>query len=351
MVAATKSLASNRFHAIDVLRGAAAIAVLLSHYVPHLNRYAEDVPAFVSMEFGHYAVKLFFAISGFVIFYSLNRCSSLTDFAVLRASRLYPAYWASMVMAVFVDVVLLRNPFWLGGIVTNLTMFQEYLGFPHLDTVYWSLSVELAFYFIAAMVFFASAHRKPLAVVFVWLIVTILWSQTLFEYSPGNAVRSGWLARIFALDYAPYFAIGMILFDVSIKGWRTVSLFLILLAILVEYLMFRIEGLLVASSVAAILGLAVHGRLNFLVCKPTLWLGGISYSLYLLHKNIGIAAINWLLPYIKSGWLTLILITAAMLALSTLLNRVVEVPALHAIRLVYERRTKHIRRRKTVDYK
>ena len=328
---------SARFHEIDVLRGLAAFAVLLSHYVPHLHRFSDDASRIATMEFGHHAVRLFFVISGFVIFNSLDKSRTVLDFVVSRFSRLYSAYWVSILLSTVVYVWLLGNPPWLGAIVTNATMFQEFMGFPHLDPVYWSLTVELAFYVNVAALFVAGLHRRRLWIVFFWLCVTCVWALTLFEYTPGNSVRSGWLARIFALDYSSYFAMGIVFFDAHRTGWRASKLGLILFAILAQVLLFGVEGLVVASAIAAIFGLATTGFLRITVCRWTLWLGGISYSLYLLHRNLGFAALNWLLPYVHSSVVAFVIVTAAMLLLATMLTRFVEIPAMRAIRAVYRR--------------
>jgi len=52
---------------IDVLRGLAALTVVFSHYFPYWNRYNGEIPVLVTNAVGSDAVRLFFAISGFVI--------------------------------------------------------------------------------------------------------------------------------------------------------------------------------------------------------------------------------------------------------------------------------------------
>src|SRR3954454_2537178 len=88
-----------RFQELDVLRGLAALAVVLFHY---LTRYDQiytprgDVP--FGFPFGTSGVELFFVISGFVIFMTLARCASASDFLISRFSRLYPTYWAAVLL-------------------------------------------------------------------------------------------------------------------------------------------------------------------------------------------------------------------------------------------------------------
>ncbi len=90
-------VANSRVGELDALRGLAVLSVVAFHYTTfyqqeqgHLQPLGFGFPA------GNYGVHLFFLISGFVIFMSLERTRSAMDFAVSRFSRLFPAYWAAM---------------------------------------------------------------------------------------------------------------------------------------------------------------------------------------------------------------------------------------------------------------
>ena len=85
-----------RLQGLDSLRGLAALAVVLYHYtfgytqvvgkhMPGLDLIATD---------GHFGVYLFFIISGFVIFMTLERSAKAIDFSVSRFARLWPPYLA-----------------------------------------------------------------------------------------------------------------------------------------------------------------------------------------------------------------------------------------------------------------
>ncbi len=79
---------------VDALRGLAAIAVVLYHFTTRFGEIYRDNPsASASFPEGYYGVNLFFIISGFVIFMTLERTKQPMDFVVSRFSRLFPAYW------------------------------------------------------------------------------------------------------------------------------------------------------------------------------------------------------------------------------------------------------------------
>src|SRR5262250_3203475 len=76
----------SRLEELDVLRGLAALAVVVFHYSGHATRYFTGFPFHFTV--GLHGVELFFVISGFVIFMTLERTARLRDFAVSRFSRL-----------------------------------------------------------------------------------------------------------------------------------------------------------------------------------------------------------------------------------------------------------------------
>lgn len=90
-----------RLPALDWLRFAAALGVLAYHYV---SSYLPDDPGSRWLEYaahvtryGYLGVELFFIISGFVILWSAQG-KSAASFAVSRFARLYPAFWAAMLL-------------------------------------------------------------------------------------------------------------------------------------------------------------------------------------------------------------------------------------------------------------
>jgi peptidoglycan/LPS O-acetylase OafA/YrhL len=331
-----------RFQEIDVLRGLAALTVVFSHYIPYWNRYLTDIPVLLPNDIGYYAVKLFFIISGFVILITLERCSTIVDFALLRFSRLYPVYWASLVVTTLLAVLVFGGEFWLAGFVTNLTMFQEFLGYPHFDNVYWSLSVELAFYLNVGWLFALKLHRTVHWLVAAWLVLTIVWATTLggSVLEPGELLDDryrDWLALLFVLDYSPYFAIGILFYRAQRHGWAFATAALFGLAFAVEFLLNSWRGLAVALVNALLFGLAVNGYLRFLVCRATLWLGTISYSLYLVHRNLGYHLLDWMHAHAVNAAAAILVVAGCALLLATALTYGVERPGSARLRFWYGR--------------
>jgi peptidoglycan/LPS O-acetylase OafA/YrhL len=282
---------------------------------------------------------LFFVISGFVIFMTLDRCRSVSEFAVLRFSRLYPTYWATLLLATLISVSIFGNKLWLGGMLANLTMFQEFLRYPHMDVVYWSLSLELAFYLNAAWLFALGWHRQPRLVVAIWLGVACVWALASPVVAPGQEPVRDWLALLFALDFAPYFAIGVVFFDAMKHAWSPSRVGLIAFAVAAEFVIHGGSGLAVIAIILALFFAATHGYLRLLASKPMLWLGAISYSLYLIHRNLGYQLLDWMHAHGVGVGLAMPIAVLSALLLATLLTYCIERPALARLRSWYRRRT------------
>jgi peptidoglycan/LPS O-acetylase OafA/YrhL len=94
---------------------------------------------------------------------------------------------------------------------------------------------------------------------------------------------------------------------------------------------------LITSTFYLLFFLAVTGRLKFLSVKPLIILGSMSYSLYLLHQNIGYVVINKLYNIGVNPIISIILAILTTLSLAYLTTRFVEKPSLIVIRNAYRK--------------
>jgi peptidoglycan/LPS O-acetylase OafA/YrhL len=321
-----------RFEELDVLRGVAAMAVVVFHYSGHATRYFTGFP--FDFKVGARGVQLFFAISGFVIFMTLENTRRLRDFAVSRFSRLYPAYWATLAILVVVDA-LATGKIWLTGTAINATMLQSFIGVQDFDLVFWTLGVELAFYLIMGALFAVGWTSRIVPVAFAWLAVATAVALATTHLPPWLPVYA---TRFLILPNAPYFIIGMMWYRIHTKGIAAAPVAVIAAAIATAFVVGGTPDALVALAVAGLVGLAVMGALRFAVSGVTLWLGAISYPLYLLHRNLGYRVLFALndrgVPSIASFLVGI----AFALILATIVSLLVERPVMAAIRKWYKAR-------------
>lgn len=318
------------------------MAVVLFHATTRYNElFAPAVPAAWALPQGHHGVNLFFIISGFVIFMTLERTQRPMDFVVSRFSRLFPAYWCAIVItfAVTHALALPIKTVSAAQAAGNFLMLHGYLGIPHVDGVYWTLEVELMFY-IGMFIMFRSGRMHHLVPVLMALLALRIAYAALAR---GFGIDLPWtLSRVLILQYLPWFCLGICihrfvgpLLAGGRRRWQALAAAAVLTLALTEG---------VATGVLAIaLGLlvwgAAAGRLPALRHRVLVGLGAISYPLYLLHENIGWSVILRLSERGVPIDLATLAAIALALAMAALLHRVVEQPAMHAIRRWYAGRT------------
>ena len=101
-------MSSARISSLDALRGIAALAVVLYHYTFRYNAlYGHNfsLEPLSVLKYGHLGVQLFFIISGFVIYLSIENTQSIKKFASNRFARLYPAYWCAVFVTFFTVMI------------------------------------------------------------------------------------------------------------------------------------------------------------------------------------------------------------------------------------------------------
>jgi peptidoglycan/LPS O-acetylase OafA/YrhL len=333
----------DRIREVDALRGLAALGVVLFHYLDwYEGAHGHATDPLFWLPWGERGVQLFFVISGFVIFMTLQRTHRPMDFVVSRFSRLYPVYFAAILVTTAV-VHLLDVPYYqrpLSDVVANFSMLQALPFVPghHIEGAYWTLYVELWFY-LAMLVLLASGQLRwverylalGLAASWVW------WGGLVL----GGARAWGWnLTETFGLviPHLPFFVLGICIYRWH-AGERPREARLILLAALLSILVQHpIDFAITALVALGAFRLILTGRARFLRQPLLVWLGAISYSLYLVHNYAGRALI---LRLQDAGWganESILLALATALLVATLLTRLVERPAQRYIRRWYDHR-------------
>lgn len=328
---------------LDALRGLAALAVVLFHYTTRYDQlFGRAVPLGFSLPWGDHGVDLFFVISGFVILMTLERATSSLDFIVGRCARLYPAFWVAVGLT-FTIVTCATLPDWQvtpRDALLNLSMLPSLLKAELVDGVYWSLQTELFFY-VAMLALHQAGWLKRLPLtLFLWLLVATA-VQGALALGADQSRFSGLLTKLLtllSLDYLHLFAIGMVLYRMYQQQRVRWSGALLIAACILWRGLFDPDtnGALIVLLVTAIMALALRGQ-AWLRTRPLVFLGSISYSLYLLHQNIGYVVIRELTLCGIDPRLSLLAALVTSLPLATLLTYLIERPALRAIKQAYHR--------------
>ncbi|MGH8027878.1 MAG: acyltransferase family protein [Pseudoxanthomonas sp.] len=327
-----KASPSSRVVELDALRGIAALAVVAFHYTTHYGReYGHATPLGFGFTPGNYGVNLFFLISGFVIFMTLERTRNAMDFVVSRFSRLFPAYWAAMLLtaAAVYTVGMPDQRLPLGDLLLNFTMVQQILGAEHLDGSYWTLQVELFFY-AQMLLWFALGQLKRIhLIILLWLALAVGYGEV-----EMHRMHFSYLAReLLILRHIPFFALGILFYRLHTRPQENLLNYAMIgLCLLAIGMAYPLVYLWVALGCCGIFLLFVKNMLSWLCGSFFVFLGSISYSLYLLHQAIGFALIHGLERRGMPSLAACLLALAMVLALASALTFAVERPAMRKIR-------------------
>ena len=298
-----------RYRTIDSLRGFAAIAVVFFHLTGNIRQELSMwVPEIVMtiFSYGYLGVPVFFVISGFVIAQSIANANVnlkfAGNFALRRMIRLDPPYWASIIIAMV--LLAMKNAMQVNEepypsfstLAAHIFYLQDLLKIPPvISEVYWTLCLEVQFYLFFI---FSAVLMSAIAPSKYWgknlhfiLILAFGVASILADYKLLKSMPAG-----FFLPYWHYFVTGIILSEVAKKTPYATFVFLFWLGF--EVIMQISQPLrpytiaLIFCAAFVYLGLFFNALDRWLVYRPFLFLGYISYSLYLLHPDIGWKAIS-----------------------------------------------------------
>lgn len=263
------------------------------------------------LRFGSAGVDLFFIISGFVISMTLDKSPTVVHFVISRVSRLFPAYWMAVLIS-FLIIMLhhnsssvpmpeMHNP----GITlaANLSMLQYYLGVADIEPPYWTMIVELVFYVFIGGLMFSRCRQYTLSISA--MLCVVIGISSFFVMSDYN-VKAIFVA-IPLLYHFPLFFIGMLFYRRFSSGLKMDFYFLLIIGVICQLCIFphtwrtckyisEGEYLLVLFLFLLVFESFCRQRLQFIVHPVTLFLGQISFPLYLTNQYINI---NFIVPYMR----------------------------------------------------
>lgn len=284
---------NKRILEMDALRGIASLAVVFFHYTTRYEELFNHVKQpYPSFSYGSLGVKIFFIMSGFVIFISLNNAQNIKEFFIKRFIRLYPAYiFAVILIYIVVSLYGLEGrQVSMSDAVINLTMLQGHIPrVLHVDGAFWTLTIELTFLVIMGISFYRGITKNIVSFSFSWLLISssVMIINLLFSSPLTNYIK-----LLSISEYSHLFIAGIIFY--YLKQHKNKKYYSVLVSCLIYEFIFINS---ISSNIAVVLFfslfyLMINNKLRFLAVKPLIYLGAISYQVYLLHQNIGYVIIN-----------------------------------------------------------
>ena len=296
---------------VDGLRALGIVYVFMYHvgYHPNFSFGLLNVSDVLSR--GFLGVDLFIVLSGFCLYWPTANSSKPFDvrqYFLRRFWRIAPAYYMSILVmllmpnALVILMKLLHKPAtWqevpgLVQILTHLT-FTHAL---HPDTwagiqgAYWSLGLEAQLYVAFPLVLIAVKKLGVPVTSFCMWLITVAWS-----YIWPNVFPNGeYAAALSIFGRWGHFAAGMLVAHIcrgaNRKNHWGLGLLGLTLVVLGQLSIVREISLIPATDLCSLSGFALilmsavqpAGVPTIFSIKPLVYLGTISYSIFLLHQNI-----------------------------------------------------------------
>ena len=285
---------------LESIRGISALIVLLFHL-------KEATSSIIIQNFlvlnGALFVDFFFVLSGFVIAYNystkINTTLDLLKFKLKRILRLYPLHILMLIIFTLLEVAKYfvskkigvfptTEPFSINNVYTfihNLTLTNGFLPLNSFNVPSWSISVEFYAYFLFSLIVLLIKNQKICFLIF----VSISLFSFLYTINSGGGLRSmenedGFVRCCFS------FFLGTVVFNsrdyIKFNSKHTNFLILIFLILLVISFLIKNNfiGVLLFSMILLV---SVSEQNNIFVkilsIKPLLYLGSISYGIYMFH--------------------------------------------------------------------
>jgi peptidoglycan/LPS O-acetylase OafA/YrhL len=330
-------LKKSRVNEIDLLRFVAAMGVVFFHYAFFQWFSSQQYPYLAPIaKYGYLGVQLFFMISGFVITMSATR-EKLKVFIVSRIVRLYPAFWACCTLTfLIVSFLHKKGSFTFVQYMLNMTMLSGFIGVPSIDSVYWTLFVEIRFYVLVAIILAIGQIKKVESLLVIWSLLSIV----LYLCPDHLIVR---FLRIFLItSYSAFFIAGTSFFLVWSRGLtplRTTIIFAMCVLGIVQTIadipakVSMFQGTAVSPYVVSVSIIIFFSLMTLISLRVTgFWgrkswslAGSLSYPLYLIHGQIGYAVFEKFVGQShRYALLTAVIAGALITAYSV--NRLVERP-------------------------
>jgi peptidoglycan/LPS O-acetylase OafA/YrhL len=304
-----------RYDYIDALRGIAIIGVLFAHTGLYSNIiYPSWLQSLAEINLGPRGVQLFYLVSAFTLCLSFSKRKTFEkhgtlNFYIRRFFRIAPLFYLSIIYYLWQQNYWNANPshFSILNILTTFT-FTNGLSPAWINNIVfggWSIAVESTFYLIFPLLFYIFYKLKTVKAALIFTLITAIALQLfrLYLLSIPMVSKSPDLQTYtfqFFPPQLPIFLIGMVIFlfmqqELVNKYKKFISFFFIGLILLLILQVISPLKLIAGHYIYGIIfGLLLFylskNPIKILVNPITIFIGKISFSLYLCH----VATYYWL---------------------------------------------------------
>lgn len=293
---------------LPTLDGWRAISILLVIWYHgalfHFGEFSTnfDPLFFYRFYIGHFGVKIFFAISGFLIcnriLYEFKNYGefNIRDFYIKRFFRIIPPYYFFII---FMFILNFISPFGfnLKELLHSILFTRIYLTeeMSWYSGHFWSLGVEEHFYIILSILFFIFKRDKTIFSLIVWVVIIVAWNMISFRLMHIPEVF-WWKNHLFVFSQMHYMIYGCIFAYFYQSGFRfgkwahNIQPIFLILFIPAIYFFYPLKNFILPIYISFMIYLTAtyenkvsHFLLENVAAK---FIGKISYSLYLWQQLV-----------------------------------------------------------------
>ena len=305
---------------LDGIRALCALYVLLGHvWLQVWPRELGKVPTGIVllctrwMSFGHFAVTVFLVISGFCLMLPVVRSGELRGgvlgFFKRRARRILPPYYAAMAFSLVLIYTLIGHktgthwdvslPVTARGLLVHLFLVQNLVHSDQINHAFWSIGTEWQIYFLFPLLIVAWKKFGSVPTTVAALVVSYGLYVLVNHFKSLHIIAPYYLAMFVLGMFASTLAYSSEEKWVSIRQripwlWGAAALLAVVIALCAHFSPENPHTVVLDYLVSFVfLGVLVHcstelsSRLRqMLSWKPLVFVGGFSYSLYLVHAPL-----------------------------------------------------------------
>jgi len=346
-----------RIHALDGVRGLAALFVVFHHaWLTAFTDFRRETGPLNFLKFGHYGVVLFIVLSGMSLGLSVVDDEGklryrFRDYMRRRLWRIVPPYWCALAISAVLAGLFLRQPsgthwdqtlpFSIKDTLLGLLLIHDFVLLKLPNHAYWSIPIEVPLYLIVPLLVSLRRIANPA----VPLIAAWAMAECAYVHPSFGSITPDPALFVFCASLA----LGLFAADLVRHPrvpWRRPSLIvgamcgvaaLTWIAILLPHgtppagdELSTLDLLFSAGAASALVVIAGSSR-SVLRARPLVALGGFSYSLYLLHAPMleifwRTVAVHMATTTTARFWLVLGPGTAVCVIVAAILSRWIERP-------------------------
>lgn len=285
---------------IQFYRGIGCLSIIIYHF---LYRYGEiyDLPNYVVnslSSLGAIGVALFLIITGYFVVSTKN--ISLLDQLKKKIISLYPPYFIAITLAFLVSLLGYLGEDRVVGFkdyLLNVILVNGFISRPYVDGAHWYVT-----YIVIFTIWFAYFNKKrisnnPMLYEVCLIINIIVFFITRYIIGNNFEVLSRFLYIIVGNKFLGFIVIGVcVKFIETSRDRSEKNKWLLVLGSSLLFIFISYRSL-VMFMFGVIFTFILYKRnyFSFLTkASVIVWIGDISYGIYLIHQNIGYSIMNYL---------------------------------------------------------